>query len=108
MGLSSFFKNLFGPAKETAEDFADKAETIAEGAITKIQEVSEPILQTAADFANEAKNALTEYADKASDTLHDIIDSITESTDENHRVITETVFDVSEDSVSEISEESDK
>ena len=26
MGLSSFFKNLFGSAKETASELADKAE----------------------------------------------------------------------------------
>ncbi|KFF06805.1 YtxH domain-containing protein [Flavobacterium reichenbachii] len=95
MGLSSFFTNLFGRAKETTAEFSEQAESTIE----KVKEAAEPILDTA-----------VEYAEKVSDSINDIIDSVKEAASEitEERLVTETVFDTSEDSVAEINEDSDK
>ncbi|WP_241686540.1 YtxH domain-containing protein [Flavobacterium sp. YO12] len=96
MGLNSFFKNLFGTAKETVVDLADqaestfeqakeaaapyidKAETFADETISKVKEASEPIIANAADYAHQAKDIVSEYADKASDALDNVVESVKE------------------------------
>lgn len=119
MGLTSFFKNLFGStkesvtelannaestfehAKEAAAPYIEKAETFAEETIDKVKEVSEPIIDRASDYADKAKETVSEYADKASEAISDVIDSVKEKTaaltsDESPELITETVVDASE------------
>ncbi|WET04540.1 YtxH domain-containing protein [Flavobacterium sp. YJ01] len=119
MGLSSFFKNLFGSTKESAAELAtsaentfeqvkeaaapyiEKAETFAEETIDKVKEVSEPIIDRASDYADKAKETVTEYAEKATEAVSDVIDSVKEkaaalTSDESPKVITETVVDASE------------
>ena len=96
MGLSSFFKNLFGTAKDSATDLAhqaettfeqakeaaapyiDKAETFAEETFAKAKEASEPLIETATDYAHQAKDIVSEYVEKASDSISDVIDSVKE------------------------------
>ncbi len=108
MGLSSFFKNLFGSTKESATELAnsaestleqvkeaaapyvEKAETFVEETIDKVKEVSEPIIDRA-----------SEYAEKATEAVSDVIDSVKEkaaalTSDDSPELITETVVDASE------------
>jgi vacuolar-type H+-ATPase subunit H len=98
MGVSSFFKNLFGSAKdsttnlateaevkfeqakEAAAPYIDKAEAFAEETIEKVKEASEPILESAVEYAHKAKDIVSEYVEKASDSLSDVIDSVKEKT----------------------------
>ncbi|TDW46365.1 hypothetical protein EV144_10629 [Flavobacterium sp. 270] len=118
MGLSSFFKNLFGTskdstsdlateaentfeqAKETAAPYIDKAETFAEETIEKVKDAAEPIIESAADYVHHAKDIMSEYVEKASESLNDVIDSIKEKTAEFNTdpetLATETVVDTSE------------
>ena len=56
MGLGSFFKNLFGSAKETASEVADKAEIVLD----------------------QAKEKATEYAAKAEDYVEKAVEKIYE------------------------------
>jgi len=118
MGLSSFFKNLFGStkesvtelshnaedtfeqAKEAAAPYIEKADTFAEETIDKVKEVSETIIESA-----------TEYAEKTSEILSDAIDTIKEKAaalveDSTPKLATDTVIDSSEKSVEEMAEES--
>ncbi len=108
MGLSSFFSNLFGSAKETAVDFADQAENTFE----EVKEASEPIIDSAAEYLEHTKDAVSEYVEKASDSIHDVIDSIkeviTETANEDYKLVTETVVDVSEDAVTDSDSEEEK
>jgi hypothetical protein len=98
MGLSSFLKNLFGSAKETASELADKAElaveqaketampylekaeAFAEETFEQAKEASEPLIEKAESFSAEAKEVVSDYADKASDALGDVIKNVKEST----------------------------
>lgn len=108
MGLSSFFKNVFGStkesvtelaenaestfeqAKEAAAPYIEKAEIFAEETIEKVKEASEPIIDKA-----------TEYAEKASEVISDVVDAVkTAVTNEDPKeTILETVVDVSEEPV---------
>lgn len=91
MGLTSFFINLFGSAKETTADFAVQAEN----AVDEIKEAAEPILENAADLI--------------SDVIDSIKEAITENTNTDYELAAETVVDVSEDGVTDFdAEESDK
>ncbi|MEP6804050.1 MAG: YtxH domain-containing protein [Flavobacterium sp.] len=106
MGVSSFFKNLFGSAKdsttnlateaeikfeqakEAAAPYIDKAEVFAEETIEKVKEASEPILENAVEYAHKAKDIVSEYIEKASDSLSDVIDSVKEKTTETSSATT--------------------
>lgn len=115
MGLSSFFKNLFGKTQETSTQientdqhtnenaYIEKAENFVEETLSKVKEVSEPILEDAAEFTNQAKDIISEYAEKAADSINDIIDSVKESieADETPPVVYETVVDISEKPITE-------
>lgn len=91
MGLTSFFTNLFGSAKETTADFAAQAENTVE----EIKEAAEPILENAADLIN--------------DVIDSIKEAITENTNTDYELASETVVDVSEEGVTDFdAEESDK
>ncbi|MEO8237839.1 MAG: YtxH domain-containing protein [Flavobacterium sp.] len=119
MGLSSFFKNLFGStkdssaneiadqaettfeqAKETTAPYIEKAETFVEETFAKVREASEPALESAVEYAHHAKDIVSEYVEKASDSINDVIDSIKEKTAEltsdSETFATETVVDSSE------------
>ena len=100
MGLSSFFKNLFGSAKETSSDVAvkvedafeqakeeaapliHKAETFAEETFAKAKEASEPLLDSAAEYAAQAKDMVSEYVEKASDSISEVIESVKQKAEE--------------------------
>jgi len=91
MGLTSFFTNLFGSAKETTADFAVQAEN----AVDEIKEAAESILENAADLI--------------SDVIDSIKEAITENTNTDYELAAETVVDVSEKGVTDFdAEESDK
>lgn len=95
MGLTSFFKNLFGSAKETADDFADKAEHTIE----EVKEAAAPFIEKAETFAEETIAKIRE----ASDSIGDTIESLTaENTDDN--LAKESVVDVSEKLITEYSD----
>ncbi|OIV41865.1 hypothetical protein [Flavobacterium johnsoniae] len=97
MGLTSFFKNFFGSAKETADDFAGKAENTLE----EVKEAVEPFIDKAEIFAEEAIEKIKE----AADSIGDAIESLTsEITDDN--LVTESVVDVSEKAIT--ADDSDK
>lgn len=91
MGLTSFFTNLFGSAKETTSDLAAQAENTVE----EIKEAAEPLLENAADLI--------------SDVFDSIKEVIAENTNPDHKLVSETVVDVSEEAVTDFdSEESEK
>lgn len=119
MGLSSFFKNLFGStkdssaneiadqaettfeqAKEAAAPYIEKAETFVEETFAKAREASEPALESTVEYAHHAKDIVSEYVEKASDSISDVIDSIkektTELTSDTETFAAETVVDASE------------
>lgn len=103
MGVSSFFKNLFGSAKEAANELADKAEIAAEQVketatpylekaekfveekFEQAKEASEPLIEKAETFSAEAKEVVIDYAEKASDALGDVIKNVKEKTS-NERI----------------------
>ena len=118
MGVSSFFKNLFGKPKDpdvqtesTSEQtektaisysFIEKAETLTDQTFIKIKEVSEPILEDAVEYASQAKDIISEYVEKTTDTINDIIDSVKEINTEDEdskRVVYDTVIDDSEKAI---------
>lgn len=100
MGVTSFFKNLFGSAKETTSELADKAEltlehakenaapyiekadAFVEDSIEKAKEAATPIIEKANDYANQTKEAVSEYAEEAGDMLGNIVNTVKESTTE--------------------------
>ncbi|MCP2027083.1 gas vesicle protein [Flavobacterium sp. HSC-32F16] len=91
MGLTSFFTNLFGSAKEKTSDFAVQAENTVE----EIKDAAEPILENAVDLI--------------SDVFDSIKEVIAENTNPDYKLVSETVVDVSEEAVTDFdSEESEK
>ena len=50
MGLGSFFKNLFGSGKQSAENLADKAGDIADDTYAKAKEAAAPYIEKAEDY----------------------------------------------------------
>ncbi len=90
MGLSSFFSNLFGSAKETTQDLAVEAENTFE----EVKEAAEPIIENAAELI--------------SDVFDSIKEVISENTNADYELVSETVVDVSEDGVTETDSEEDK
>ena len=65
MGLSSFFKKLFGSTKETASELADKAETTFEQA-----------KETAAPYLEKAETLVADTFEKAKELLDSEIQRI--------------------------------
>ncbi|MFB9078763.1 YtxH domain-containing protein [Flavobacterium procerum] len=122
MGLTSFFKNIFGTAKDSASDLAvqaentiekaietatpyiEKAEAFAEEAIENAKDVAEPILESAADFAQQARETFSEYAEKAVDSITEAVDIIKEKTaelnsDPEEKIVGDNVVDTSEKAI---------
>jgi hypothetical protein len=102
MGLSSFFKNLFGSANKTASKLADKAEIAVEQVketampylektekftqetFEQVKEASEPLIEKAESFSAEAKEVVSDYAEKTNDAIADVIKKVKErASDEN-------------------------
>jgi len=94
MGVSSFFKNLFGKAlvstneeigiqTEEKASYLEKAETFAEETFSKAKDASEPILEDVVEYASQAKDIVSEYVEKATHTINDIIDSVKEANEED-------------------------
>lgn len=101
MGLTSFFKNLFGSAKKTTNELADKAEIAAEHAketakpylekaetfveekFKEVKEASEPLIEKAEAFTEDAKETISDYAEKATDALSDVIKNVKERTSDD-------------------------
>ena len=116
MGVSSFFKNLFGKAKvltneeiqtektyentEETVSYIEKVETFAEETFSKAKEASAPILEDTAEFASQAKDIVSEYVEKATHSINDIIDSLKEmNEDDESKPIYDKVIDDSEEAV---------
>jgi ElaB/YqjD/DUF883 family membrane-anchored ribosome-binding protein len=78
MGLGSFFKNLFGSAKTTAEDTANKAEHIVEDAVAKAKETAAPFIEKVDQYAEVAKEKAGEFSEKAEEMLSDVIETVKE------------------------------
>lgn len=101
MGLSSFFKNLFGSVKKTTNELADKAEiatehaketampyfekaeTFAEEKFEHAKKASEPLIEKAETLSVEAKQAISDNAEKARHALEDVIKNLKKSANEN-------------------------
>ena len=104
MGVSSFFKNLFGSAKDSAATIAEKidinlsqskeaatpymekAEELAEETISKVETALEeaklaaaPILEKAENYADQVQETITEFSQEAGEKLGNAIASIKEN-----------------------------
>ena len=55
MGVSSFFKNLFGKANIDVDSLANQAENFASDAVTKTKQAATPLMDKVEDFAEIAK-----------------------------------------------------
>lgn len=91
MGVTSFFKNIFGSAKEKASELADLSENVIEQAkeaatpilekagdaietaVEQAKEAATPILEKANEYADQAKSKADEYSEKANDLLEDAV-----------------------------------
>ncbi len=100
MGVTSFFKRLFGSAKETANELSNKAEltlehakenaapyiekadAFVEDSIEKAKEAAAPIIEKANYYAHQTKETVSEYAEEAGDMLGNIANTAKESTAE--------------------------
>jgi ElaB/YqjD/DUF883 family membrane-anchored ribosome-binding protein len=78
MGLASFFKNLFGSAKTSAEEMADKAEHIVEETIAKAKENAAPLIEKIEEYAEEAKEKAEQLSEKAEETISELIETVKE------------------------------
>jgi ElaB/YqjD/DUF883 family membrane-anchored ribosome-binding protein len=78
MGLGSFFKNLFGSAKTSAEEMADKAEHIVDETIAKAKENAAPLIEKADLYAEVAKEKAGEFSEKAEEVLTEVIETVKE------------------------------
>ncbi len=79
MAVSSFFKNLFGSAKETANELIDHAETVIEE--TKVN--AKPYLEKAEAFVEETvdkiRETATPHAEKAESFVEDAVSKVKEA-----------------------------
>ena len=82
MGVSSFFKNLFGKANIDVDSLANQAESLASDAIAKTKEVSSPLMDKVEDFAETAKEKIMEYVPAAEETIDNIIETVKEKASE--------------------------
>ena len=82
MGVSSFFKNLFGKANIDVDSLANQAETMATDAIAKVKEASAPLVDKVEDFVEVAKEKVMEYAPAAEETLNNAIETVKEKASE--------------------------
>jgi gas vesicle protein len=82
MGVSSFFKNLFGKANIDVDSIANQAESLASDAIAKTKEVSSPLVDKMEDFAETAKEKIMEYVPAAEETIDNIIETVKEKASE--------------------------
>lgn len=72
MGLSSFFKNLFGSAKESTSELINKAETVIE----KASPISEKVETFTEETFDKAKETVSEYSEKAGDVLGKVLETV--------------------------------
>ena len=78
MGLASFFKNLFGSAKTSAEEMAHKAEHIVDETIAKAKENTAPLIEKADHYSEVAKEKAGEFSEKAEEALTEVIETVKE------------------------------
>lgn len=78
MGLGSFFKNLFGSAKESAEEIGNKASDIINETVDIAKEAAAPILEKAEEYAEIAKEKASEYSEKASEAIGEAVETVKE------------------------------
>ena len=114
MGVSSFFKNLFGKANIDVDSLANQAETMATEAIAKAKEASAPLVEKVMEYVPVAKETIentieivkekaSEYAVKAEElaksTSETVKEKITELTSDSEpaTTATETVKKIEED-----------
>jgi uncharacterized protein YjbJ (UPF0337 family) len=78
MGIGSFFKNLLGTAKNSAEEMADKAEHLVEETIAKAKETAAPMLEKVEGYAEVAKEKAGQFSEKAEGTISEVIETVKE------------------------------
>lgn len=78
MGLGSFFKNLFGSAKTSAEEMADKAEHLVDETIARTKENAVPLIEKAEEYAEVAKEKAGQFSEKAEEKLSEVIEVVKE------------------------------
>jgi ElaB/YqjD/DUF883 family membrane-anchored ribosome-binding protein len=78
MGLASFFRNLFGSAKTSAEEMADKAEHIVDETIAKAKENAAPLIEKVEEYSEVAKEKVEQFSEKAEETIGEVIQTVKE------------------------------
>jgi vacuolar-type H+-ATPase subunit H len=79
MGVSSFFKNLFGGAKDSAvTTTTDKAEGFADEAIEKAKDFAEGLVDKAESYVDVAKEKIEAYIPGVGETIDNVVDTIKE------------------------------
>ncbi len=78
MGVGSFFKNLFGSAKTSTADMADKAEHLVEDTVAKAKEAAAPIIDKVEEYAEAAKEKAGEFSEKAEEVINEAIETVKE------------------------------
>lgn len=82
MGVSSFFKNLFGKANIDVDSIANQAESFTSEAIAKTKEAATPLVDKVEDLAETAKEKIMEYVPAAEETIDNIIATVKEKASE--------------------------
>ena len=78
MGLGSFFKNLFGTARTSAEEMADKAEHIVDQTLAQAKENAAPLIEKAGEYSEVAKEKVEQFSEKAEETIGEVIQTVKE------------------------------
>ena len=126
MGLSSFFKNLFDSAKETANEIATKAEIAAEEAkiastpylekaesiagetIEKVKETTAPIIEKAEKVTEETIEKVKEAVTPITEKVEEYVEQAKEALDEYSDKAGEILGDVLESLKSDTAATSEK
>lgn len=80
MGLSSFFKNFFGTAKETANEIVDQAESAIEETKIGAQPYVEKAEAFLEDTVNKVKETATPYVENAETFIEETVTKAKETT----------------------------
>jgi len=111
MGVSSFFKNLFGKANIDVDSLANQAESLTSDAIAKTKEVSAPLMEKVEDMAETAKEKIIEYAPAAEETIDNIIKTLKEKAseyaDKAEEVAKSTTSETVKEKISELTSDSE-
>jgi hypothetical protein len=111
MGVSSFFKNLFGKANIDVDSIANQAESLTSDAIAKTKEVSAPLIDKVEDLAETAKEKIMEYVPAAEETIDNFIETVKEKASEySHKAEEMTKTTTSEtvkEKITELTSDSD-